>query len=1723
MKNLTITEVSHVTTIAGVAKFRTPDGVLHELQVGDILQPGMEILLGDASNFAFEKGLPEAIQTPELPADQQPAMPAMGAANGDQTTAQINALQQAILSGQDPTQAFEAAAAGIAADAGGAGPGSGNDGFISITRVGDATIAESGYDTTAPVTDQLLQINQPAAPTIVAVNNPTIVIPDINSITEGAVATGNVLANDSDVDDVLTVSGFTIAGDSSAHLPGSIATITGVGTLQINGDGTYIFTPDVNWNGNIPQVTYTTNTGASSTLNIEVTPVNDDFTDNNELVHVQEDSLIGGANNTGNVIDGSSVDGPLSLTTFTVAGDATVYNAGQTVTIAGVGALTLQADGDYSFVPVADYNGNVPVVTYTLTDGSGADDTSTLSIIVDPVNDDFTDNNELVHVQEDSLIGGANNTGNVIDGSSVDGPLSLTTFTVAGDATVYNAGQTVTIAGVGALTLQADGDYSFVPVADYNGNVPVVTYTLTDGSGADDTSTLSIIVDPVNDDFTDNNELVHVQEDSLIGGANNTGNVIDGSSVDGPLSLTTFTVAGDATVYNAGQTVTIAGVGALTLQADGDYSFVPVADYNGNVPVVTYTLTDGSGADDTSTLSIIVDPVNDDFTDNNELVHVQEDSLIGGANNTGNVIDGSSVDGPLSLTTFTVAGDATVYNAGQTVTIAGVGALTLQADGDYSFVPVADYNGNVPVVTYTLTDGSGADDTSTLSIIVDPVNDDFTDNNELVHVQEDSLIGGANNTGNVIDGSSVDGPLSLTTFTVAGDATVYNAGQTVTIAGVGALTLQADGDYSFVPVADYNGNVPVVTYTLTDGSGADDTSTLSIIVDPVNDDFTDNNELVHVQEDSLIGGANNTGNVIDGSSVDGPLSLTTFTVAGDATVYNAGQTVTIAGVGALTLQADGDYSFVPVADYNGNVPVVTYTLTDGSGADDTSTLSIIVDPVNDDFTDNNELVHVQEDSLIGGANNTGNVIDGSSVDGPLSLTTFTVAGDATVYNAGQTVTIAGVGALTLQADGDYSFVPVADYNGNVPVVTYTLTDGSGADDTSTLSIIVDPVNDDFTDNNELVHVQEDSLIGGANNTGNVIDGSSVDGPLSLTTFTVAGDATVYNAGQTVTIAGVGALTLQADGDYSFVPVADYNGNVPVVTYTLTDGSGADDTSTLSIIVDPVNDLPVSTDDSVTTTENTPIVLTLNDFGTYSDIDNDAFAGVKITTLEDNGRLQYYNGSSWVDVVLNQAITVQDINAGYLRFVPDANEYGSNYTNISFQVYDGTAYSVNSYDLTVNVTPLPITYDSAKTGWFMNDNKDQDAFDMKIKGGTAYLKAGNTIYWDILVHDSNGNASLTLDPGSLPAGTSLHYDLLYSASGEMMFRVYLSATTTVALSEPNQFDIYVNNADGTSQIINSDEFVKPHESYNYTYDATFDTHTTTITNSTGDGTNLHDQSWLSSDTNGGEFTSSIVNQTGLTVDYHAGDDIVYGTTGNDILTGGLGSDYIDGRAGSDILYGGDGNDTLLGGYGNDILYGGEGNDLLLGGFNNDILDGGNGTDTASFSDASAGVTVNLDTGIATDGSSLDTLTNIENIIGSQYNDSLTGDNGVNNISGGAGNDTLIGGLGNDILTGGTGADIFRWTADDINTASGAPFSDTITDFSRTEGDKLDLSDVLSGDTPSSDLSNYLTFSTTGSNVVVSVHADGNSGGAADMTIVLEGQAGDLSALQNYLLTQNGVIH
>ena len=177
--------------------------------------------------------------------------------------------------------------------------------------------------------------------------------------------------------------------------------------------------------------------------------------------------------------------------------------------------------------------------------------------------------------------------------------------------------------------------------------------------------------------------------------------------------------------------------------------------------------------------------------------------------------------------------------------------------------------------------------------------------------------------------------------------------------------------------------------------------------------------------------------------------------------------------------------------------------------------------------------------------------------------------------------------------------------------------------------------------------------------------------------------------------------------------------------------------------------------------------------------------------------------------------------------------------------------------------------------------------------------------------------------------------------------------------------------------------------------------------------------------------------------------INGGSGNDTITGSVGSDSIDGGSGNDALNGGAGADTLIGGTGNDTLSGGAGADSLI---------GGAGLDTADYSTSAAGVIVNLATGIGTGGDAQgDALSEIETVIGSAFNDALTGDAGSNLLTGGLGNDTLSGGVGTDTLNGGNGDDILiggvgrdimsGGQGDDqfvLNDPSAAG-TDTITDF------------------------------------------------------------------------------
>ncbi len=120
------------------------------------------------------------------------------------------------------------------------------------------------------------------------------------------------------------------------------------------------------------------------------------------------------------------------------------------------------------------------------------------------------------------------------------------------------------------------------------------------------------------------------------------------------------------------------------------------------------------------------------------------------------------------------------------------------------------------------------------------------------------------------------------------------------------------------------------------------------------------------------------------------------------------------------------------------------------------------------------------------------------------------------------------------------------------------------------------------------------------------------------------------------------------------------------------------------------------------------------------------------------------------------------------------------------------------------------------------------------------------------------------------------------------------------------------------------------------------------------------------------------------------------------------------------YGGGGNDTLTGNAAANVLRGGAGNDTI---------DGAGGTDTAGYAGAAGAVTVSLMlTGPqATGGAGVDTLTNIESLVGSNYADRLIGNAAANKLMGSFGADILTGNNGNDTLEGGAGGDLLSGNA------------------------------------------------------------------------------------------------
>jgi Ca2+-binding RTX toxin-like protein len=140
-----------------------------------------------------------------------------------------------------------------------------------------------------------------------------------------------------------------------------------------------------------------------------------------------------------------------------------------------------------------------------------------------------------------------------------------------------------------------------------------------------------------------------------------------------------------------------------------------------------------------------------------------------------------------------------------------------------------------------------------------------------------------------------------------------------------------------------------------------------------------------------------------------------------------------------------------------------------------------------------------------------------------------------------------------------------------------------------------------------------------------------------------------------------------------------------------------------------------------------------------------------------------------------------------------------------------------------------------------------------------------------------------------------------------------------------------------------------------------------------------------------------------------------------FTGTNANEHILGNGGGDNINGGGGSDIIEGGAAGDNLHGGAGNDYIEGGAAGNSMFGDSGNDTLGYSQATSGVVLSLVSGNGSGGAQGDHFSGFENVVGSNFNDTITGNDAANILAGLAGNDILNGGKGDDILIGGAGAD------------------------------------------------------------------------------------------------------
>jgi VCBS repeat-containing protein len=1496
--------------------------------------------------------------------------------------------------------------------------------------------------------------------------------------------TGNVLTND--------VQG----ADRVPTGPITAGTFTGTyGTLVLNANGTYTYTlntsdadfKNLHGGGNGTEnftYTITDSDGDTSTANLVL------------QIHNNDDPvIINGLNVEGgeltvyekNLSDGSSPNAPLltqsgtftitaldGVTTLTVGGIAVVTNGvaagfpqsvttplGSTLTITGFNATTGVVSYSYTLVdneahPTANGANNLPEqFAVTVVDDNGTTANATLDVnIVDDLPKGIDDSNAGTASETNLTL-----TGNVLtnDVQGADrvatGPVTAGTFTGTYGTLVLNANGTYT------YTLNTT-DADFKALHGGGNGTENFTYTITDSDG--DTSTANLVLN------------IHNNDDPVtLNGLDVTGgeltvyekNLSDGSSPNTPLLTQsgTFTV----TALDGLQTLTVGGIAVVTNGVAAGFpqsvttplgSTLTITGFNATTGVVSYsyTLVDnenhptGNGANS--------------LTENFNVVATDGDGSTASGQINVNIID----DLP------TAKADTGSVVEGGTVNVSVLGNDISGADGAATVVGVR----------------AGGDTSS-------------------------SAIGGLN--------SNINGTYGYLTLDAAGAAIYHSNPNSVSPPGA----------------------TDTFTYTIRDSDGDESTTTITInvadskLVASVDQDVTVYEKALDLTQD----GQDLAPGTVTGSDPANTGETATGTLVGAVTGGSGAITYTLVGsatgtYGQIQLNADGTYTYTltsaPKTSPNANdgpntlSESFTYKATDALGNTTTSTLVVnIVDDVPKAVASDRSVAAVEIDSnLLIVLDISGSMVDPSGVPGlsRLDLAKQAISALLDKYDDLGDVKVQLVTFSSSATDRTSVWVDVA----TAKSILAGLTAGGGTNYDAAVAMMQTAFN-------------TSGKLTGAQNVGYFFsDGKPTTGQeigtadeTALKNFLDANNIKNYAIGL-----GSGVS----------------NANLDPLAY-----DGISHTNTNAVVVTDLNQLNSVLSGTV---EGAPVTGTLLGEGGTFGADGGFIKSIVIdgTTYTydpkangGQGSLTPSGGTNHGTFnTVNNTLSIATNNSGTLLINLDTGDY--TYTsqkttttviteNIGFTLSDNDG-DLASSTLTVKVIPNspPVAVDDHVITNVLSSNivvpgelllaNDTDADGDTLNATPTTFNTG----WVAKGADFTGTGAINFSATTNTAANQNLADVrnAFAANTAAMTAVlvvsgYLGAVTnanandedliTVKLKEGETLNLDHNLAAGHVTMeysLNGGAFISIADGGTITAgaDGTYQIHVTNISNTSGGNPTAAENYQLTMTVNyaGAHDVTPDFNGTYTANDNHGGSDTAnVSITYQDghTLTGTSGDDILVAGTGNNILNGGDGNDVLTAGSGNNEMHGGAGNDLLYAGPGNDILDGGSGIDTVSYAHATAGVTVNLSLLAAqnTIGAGTDTLTGIENLTGSNFNDSLTGDNNNNVINGGLGNDVLnggggddllIGGLGNNTLTGGAGADTFQWL-------KGNSGHDVVTDF--TPGtDKLDLSQLLQGENgTTASLDDYLHFTVTGSgaSVLTSIDVSAMAGATPNQTIDLAG--------------------